>query len=103
MSTEEVSMATFVILVNLTEQGARNFKESPNRAEAFQAAAAKAGVQVKSLFWTAGAYDVVVTVEGPEEAVMATNAMMASLGNVRTQTLRAFNAAEMKKIISLMP
>ena len=96
-------MATFVILVNLTEQGARNFKESPNRAEAFQAAAAKAGVQVKSLFWTAGAYDVVVTVEGPEEAVMATNAMMASLGNVRTQTLRAFNAAEMKKIISLMP
>ena len=96
-------MATFVTLASFTEQGARNIKESPNRAEAFQAAAAKAGVQVKSLFWTAGAYDVVVTVEGPEEAVMATNAMMASLGNVRTQTLRAFNASEIKKVLSQLP
>ena len=96
-------MATFVTLVNITDQGARAIKESPNRAEAFQAAAAKLGVQVKSMLWTAGQYDVVVTTEGPEEAVMAALMSTASLGNVRTQTLRAYNAAEVKKIIAMLP
>ena len=96
-------MATYIHLVNFTDQGARNIKETPNRAEAFQALAAKMGVQVKSIFWTSGQYDLVLTTEGSDEAVMATLAASASLGNVRTQTLRAFNAAEIKKIISLMP
>jgi uncharacterized protein with GYD domain len=96
-------MATFITLVSFTEQGARAIKESPNRAEAFQATAAKLGAQVKSLYWTNGQYDVIATLEGTEEAVMAAVAATASAGNVRTQTLRAFNASEMKKIVSLMP
>jgi len=96
-------MATYIHLVNFTDQGARNIKETPNRAEAFQALAAKMGVQVKSIFWTSGQYDLVLTTEGSDEAVMATLAASASLGNVRTQTLRAFSASEIKKIISLMP
>ena len=96
-------MATYIHLVNFTDQGARNIKETPNRAEAFQALAAKMGVQVKSIFWTSGQYDLVLITEGSDEAVMATLAASASLGNVRTQTLRAFNASEIKKIISLMP
>jgi uncharacterized protein with GYD domain len=96
-------MSTYIHLVNFTDQGARNIKETPNRAEAFQALAAKMGVQVKSIFWTSGQYDLVLTTEGSDEAVMATLAASASLGNVRTQTLRAFNASEIKKIISLMP
>jgi uncharacterized protein with GYD domain len=96
-------MATFITLVRFTEQGARNIKESPNRAEAFQATAAKLGAQVKSIYWTNGKYDVIVTLEGPEEAVMAAVAATASAGNVRTQTLRAFDASEMKKILSKLP
>jgi uncharacterized protein with GYD domain len=95
-------MATFITLMSFTEQGARSIKESPNRAEAFQAAAAKLGAQVKSVYWTNGQYDVIATLEGPEEAVMAAVASIATMGNVRTQTLRAFNASEMKKLLSTL-
>ena len=96
-------MATFISLLNFTEQGIRNVKESPNRAEAFAALAAKAGLTVKSIHWTSGSYDLVVVTEGSDEAAMASLLSVGSLGNVRSQTLRAYSAAEMKKIISLMP
>ena len=96
-------MATFITLVNFTDQGARNIKESPHRAEAFTALAKKLGVEVKSLHWTVGQYDVVTVTEGSDEAQLATLFATASLGNVRTQTLRAFNASEIKKVIGLIP
>jgi len=96
-------MATFISLLNFTEQGIRNVKESPNRAEAFAALAAKAGLTVKSIHWTSGSYDLVVVTEGSDEAAMASLLSVGALGNVRSQTLRAYSAAEMKKIISLMP
>lgn len=96
-------MPTFVTLANFTEQGAKSIKESPHRAEAFGALAKKLGVTVKSLHWTEGAYDLVVVTEGPEDAVMAALMTTASLGNVRSQTLRAFNAAEVQQIIDKMP
>jgi uncharacterized protein with GYD domain len=96
-------MATYVSLVSFTDQGIRSVKESPNRAEAFQALAAKVGVQVKTMLWTVGAYDVVTITEGPEEAQTALLLAIGSLGNVRTQTLRGYSAAEFKKIIAQMP
>lgn len=96
-------MATFITLVSFTDQGARNIKESPNRAEAFTALAKKLHVEVKSLHWTIGQYDLVTVTEGSDEAQLATLFATASLGNVRTQTLRAFNSSEIKKVISLMP
>jgi uncharacterized protein with GYD domain len=96
-------MATFVTLLNFTEQGARNIKETPHRAEAFTALAKKMGVEVKSLHWTIGQYDLVCVTEGSDEGLLATLFATASLGNVRTQTLRAFNATEIKKIIGQMP
>ena len=96
-------MATFITLVNFTDQGARNIKESPHRAEAFTALAKKLGVEVKSLHWTVGQYDVVTVTEGSDEAQLATLFATASLGNVRTQTLRAFSASEIKKVIGLIP
>ena len=93
-------MATFISLVSFTDQGARNIKESPNRAEVFQATATKFGAQVKSLYWTNGQYDVIATLEGPEEAVMAALAATATAGNVRTQTLRGFSVSEMRKLVA---
>jgi uncharacterized protein with GYD domain len=96
-------MATFITLANFTDQGIRNVKESPHRAEAFTALAAKAGLTVKGMYWTAGAYDVVVITEGTDEAAMSTLLATGQLGNVRTQTLRAFSAAEFQKIIGNMP
>jgi uncharacterized protein with GYD domain len=96
-------MATFISLFSFTDQGIRAVKESPNRAEVFTTMAAKLGVTVKSIHWTTGSYDLVAISEGPDEAAMATLLALGSLGNVRSQTLHAYSAAEMKKIIGLMP
>lgn len=96
-------MATFISLVNFTDQGIRNVKESPTRFEAFRALAQKAGVHVKEVYYTVGGCDMVTIVEGPEEAVTAVLMKVGSLGNVRTQTMRAHTLDEMKGILGRMP
>ena len=96
-------MPAFITLANFTDQGARAIKQSPERFEAFKALAEGAGVSVKSVHWTTGAFDLVLVSEGSEEAMMGLNLRMATLGNVRTQTLRGFSAAEMRKLVGTLP
>ena len=93
-------MATYIVLANFTEQGIKTVKDSPGRYEAFRSAAAKSDVTVRSVYYTVGAYDIVVTVEGSDEAVTAALLRLGSQGNVRTQTLRAFNIDEMKGMLA---
>jgi len=93
-------MPAYITLAKFTEQGARSVKESPERFEAFKAQAEAAGVTIKSVHWTTGAYDIVMVAEGPEDAVMALTLKTAALGNIRTQTMRGFTAAEMRKFVS---
>jgi uncharacterized protein with GYD domain len=63
--------------------------------------AQKSGVTVKNIYWTMGTFDAVIIMEAASaESVATAMASLASLGNVRTQTLRAFNTAEMKEIVS---
>jgi uncharacterized protein with GYD domain len=93
-------MPTFITLANFTDQGARTIKDSPDRFEAFKSMAEAAGVSVKSVHWTTGAYDLVLVTEGSEEAAMTVNMKVATLGNVRTQTLRGFNITEMRKLVA---
>jgi uncharacterized protein with GYD domain len=95
-------MPAFITLVNFTDQGARNIKDSPDRFEAFKALAEGAGISVKSVHWTAGAYDMVLVSEGPEEALMTVSLKMASMGNVRTQTLRGYGPAEMRRMVATL-
>jgi uncharacterized protein with GYD domain len=96
-------MATYVMLAHFTEQGIKHVKDSPKRAEAFKQAAKTHGATVKELFWTLGQYDVVTVVEAPDDVTMtALGLSVGTLGNVRTQTLRAFSEAEMKTIIGKM-
>ena len=90
-------MPAYITLAAFTDQGARNIKESPDRYEAFKTAAEAAGVSIKSVHWTTGAYDIVIVAEGSEDAVMSLALKTATLGNVRTQTMRAFSVAEMRK------
>jgi uncharacterized protein with GYD domain len=89
-------------LGNFTDQGARNIKDSPERFEAFKSQAEAAGITIKSVHWTTGAYDLVLVTEGPEEAVIALSIQTAALGNIRTQTLRGFSATEMRKMVSTL-
>jgi len=97
-------MATYITLLNFTDQGIRNVKDSPSRADAFIQLAQKLGIQVKGMYWTVGHYDLVTILEAPNDEV-ATAALLTvgALGNVRSQTLRAFSAEEMGKIIGNMP
>jgi len=93
-------MATYVTLFNFTEQGLRNVKDTVKRVEAAKKAGAQAGLTIKDVVWTQGQYDIVVISEGSDET--ATNAFLLTTmkaGNVRGQTLRAFTAAEMQKIL----
>ena len=96
-------MPTYVTLVNLTDQGIQNIKESPQRFEAFKAMAEKAGVKIESVYYTQGQYDMVTIMEGSDEATMVSFLKLVSLGNARTQTMRAFSVEEMKAFIAKMP
>lgn len=96
-------MATYITLLNFTDQGIRSVKDSPDRYEAFKAMAETLGVTVKSVYYTVGQYDLVLIVEGSEEAATTALLKAGSLGNVRSQTLRAFSVEEMRKIIAMMP
>lgn len=93
-------MATYVSLINWTDQGIKNFRESPQRAEDFTRLVERSGGRVRELLWTVGQYDIVSIVEFPDdEAGVAALLQVGSLGNVRSNTLRAFNAGEMSGII----
>ncbi len=96
-------MGIYITLASFTDQGIRNVKESPQRAEVVRGMASKCDVTIREIFWTLGQYDLVVILESQDEAsVTAFGLSIGALGNVRTQTLRAFSADEMKQIISKM-
>jgi uncharacterized protein with GYD domain len=96
-------MATYVVLASFTDQGIRNVKDSPDRLAAFRAVAEKLGVTMKSVHYTVGAYDIVTVIEGSDEAVTSALLKLGSLGNIRTQTMRAFSPEEMKTIVNKLP
>jgi uncharacterized protein with GYD domain len=93
-------MTTYVSLINWTEQGIRNFRDSTERAEDFTKLVESSGGTVREVLWTVGEYDIVCVTEFPDdEAGVATLLQVGAAGNVRSNTLRAFNADEMRGII----
>lgn len=93
-------MATYVTLVKFTEKGVKSIKDSCKRAAEFKANAAKRGIQIKDQLWCMGAYDGALVYDAPnDEAATAAMLGLSSQDNVSTQTMRAFNADEMAKVI----
>lgn len=92
----------FVSLMKFTDQGIRNVKDTSERAKSFmETAESKFGVKVKELFWTLGEYDLITIMDSPdEETITALTLYLSTLGNVRTQTTRAFSSGEMYTILS---
>jgi uncharacterized protein with GYD domain len=98
---EEGSMATYIALVNWTDQGVRDFRDTVDRADAVADTAQKLGGSQKALFWTIGPYDLVAIAEFPDDETATAFALaVGSQGNVRTTTLRAFDADEMRAVIA---
>jgi uncharacterized protein with GYD domain len=93
-------MPTFIILGNFTDQGIKSIKDSVKRAEAIKTSGKKFGVTMKDIHWTMGAYDVVGTFDAPDGPSMTAFVLaLAMAGNVRGQTLRAFDKGEMEGIL----
>ena len=95
-------MATFISTIKFTEQGIKAIGETTKRAASLKAAAKKMGVKVTSIYWTLGAFDGLLSFEAPDdETATALMLHLGSLGNLQTTTTRAFNAAEMDKVLAL--
>jgi uncharacterized protein with GYD domain len=94
-------MPTYITLMNWTDQGVKSFKDSVERAGAAEVALSPAGIRFKDLHWTVGAYDLIATLEAPDDETLAAALLaLAAQGNLRTTTLRAFTADEMKGVIA---
>ncbi len=97
-------MATYISLINYTDQGIRNIKESPKRVDAARELLKKVGGELRQLYLTMGAYDLVAVVEAPSDEVMAGFVLaLGSAGNVRTTTLKAFPEADYRRIVVALP
>jgi uncharacterized protein with GYD domain len=97
-------MATFITTMHFTEQGIKAVRDTCERAAAFQATAKKMGVNVTGIYWTLGSFDGVIVCEAPdEETATAALLSLGAMGNIRTQTARAYSPSEMKKIVGLLP
>lgn len=97
-------MSTYIILANYTEQGIRNIKESPSRLDAARKTARELGAEMKDFYLTMGGYDFVTVVEAESDETIAKLLLaLGSLGNVRTQTLKAFAESEYRGIVKGLP
>ena len=93
-------MPMYVGLHKFTPQGVSKIKDTTKRAEDFKNAAESAGVKVRELLWVQGEYDIVTVIDAKDElAAAALGLNVAKLGNIRSETLRAFTAAEMNQIL----
>ena len=94
-------MSKYVALINWTEQGIKDFKNTTERAKNAQQAAARFGGKIDTILWTAGPYDLVAILDFPDEdSSSAFSLALGAIGNVRTITMRAFDAAAMDRIIA---
>ncbi len=97
-------MATFIVLLDYTDQGIRELRDSPQRADAFNQYAERAGVKIHSQYWTIGSHDGLFIMEAPDDEVAASVLLhLGAGGNVRTTTLRAFDWAEAQELIDADP
>ncbi len=97
-------MATFITLARYTQQGIAKIKDSPNRVDAYRKAVQSAGGSLKGFYLTLGRYDIVVVTEAPDDTAVARLTLATgSLGNITTETLRAFTEDEFRKIVASLP
>jgi uncharacterized protein with GYD domain len=97
-------MTTYVILMNLTEQGIRNIKDAPARLKAEFSAVEAAGGKILAFYVTMGQYDYVAIAEGPSDEVAIVQLLALGMaGNVRTVTLKAFALEQFAALLRKLP
>ena len=94
-------MSTYIILVDWTDHGMRQIKDSPKRLDKAKSVLREMGGQFKSFYMTMGDYDLIVIYEAPDDAVAARfSLLLGQMGSVRTRTLKAFPEAAYREIIN---
>ncbi|MFL5404027.1 MAG: GYD domain-containing protein [Gemmatimonadales bacterium] len=97
-------MPTYISLLHYTQQGIANIKEGPSRMDAAKQAYKRAGGELKAFYLTLGQYDAIAIADLPDDIAMAKFALgLGKLGNVRSETARAFNESEFRKIVGELP
>ena len=93
-------MPTYVVLMNWTDQGIRSVKDTVQRRDQANALAEKHGASIEEVYWTVGPYDLVTIVEAPDDnSATAMLLELATAGNLRTTTLRAYDREEMSGVL----
>jgi len=93
-------MARYIMLMNWTNQGIANVKDSPKRLDTAKALAKKLKGEIRKFYMTTGTYDIVLVLELPDDEAAAKFALsVGSAGNIRTTTLKAFSEASYRAII----
>jgi uncharacterized protein with GYD domain len=96
-------MPTYIVLYKMTDQGMRSVKATVQRARESQLESERQGFRILDVYWTQGRYDAVAIMEAADDATMMAGLLnIASAGNVRSETLRAFTASEMEGVIGKM-
>ncbi len=97
-------MSTYILLINYTQQGIENIKESPGRLDKVRGLLESLGCKLESFYLTMGNFDVVAVIEAPDDEAVARFLLAAgSRGNVRTTTLKAFPEADFRRIVETLP
>ena len=97
-------MPTYISLVQFTDKGIQAAKETTQRVADWATKVQSTGVSIKQMYWTLGQYDQVCVFEAPDDETAASVLLAADmLGNIRSQTMRAFTASEMEKILTKVP
>jgi uncharacterized protein with GYD domain len=100
----EKTMPTYISLVQFTDKGIQGAKQTTQRVAAWAAKVQSMGVTINQMYWTLGQYDQVCIFEAPDDETAASVLLAADmLGNIRTQTMRAFTGSEMDKILAKLP
>lgn len=91
----------FVTLISFTEQGLQNIKNTTQRATEFKQRAERLGVEIRELLWLSGRYDGLVVFDAPDcESASALMLQLSSFGNVKTETLQAFDSSGMDQVLA---
>jgi len=91
----------YVVLYRFTDQGRKKVKDTVKRAEEVRKQNEARGFKVIGIYWTQGRYDLVAVMDAPsEEAMVAGLFNIAEAGNVSSESLRAFTAEEMQRILA---
>jgi uncharacterized protein with GYD domain len=97
-------MPSYLGLAKFTDQGIRSVRETVSRADAAREMASRFGVRLQEIYWTQGQYDLVTVCEATDDAAISGFSLaLASAGNVRLETLRAFQREEMAAILKKLP